>query len=551
MSGTASALNSSAGIQTLPKQRSAAPGEADIFHILYPDGHIPVEHLGRVSEMRSHILALLTLASGQPQPIVLRKSLGLKESQAVNQQIASLRDTPKEDGSTRTWDEIALIVGGSITENACRKRYRTWKHLQRQENLAGQSSASNEASPFPAETLRNVADHEPAEIHASPSEQVQQPAEQAEQLNGVVQQKIAAVSGQAGLQEARPEPSEKLQGLEDKKHQKPAKVPHKKKHRSSIQKAHAKGVSFPEVQAAVGIENGRQTQGADPAQGAKATKKQAAQKTANLPGAPAGGDGPSSSGCAPQDGKPAALRSAAEAEARPMIKSVPDSTPSTQEPDAPSEKPPVAEPKAPQNSRQVSSVAAVRAPKIPHSEDEFILNERASGKKFREIHEALQARGIECKLDDVISRHYNLLKKPPEKPVAGSKAPQLQQSQAEPTPSTPPIQPPGPKISPEDLKRILDLSEMGWSAEEISQELSQSGVSVTPEQVKEILAGRKKEKKPEPKHFRRGELDTVIWKMHTKEHLSPEEISARLQEDGYSYEAGTIRTRLRAQGAKL
>ena len=92
---------------------------------------------------------------------------------------------------------------------------------------------------------------------------------------------------------------------------------------------------------------------------------------------------------------------------------------------------------------------------------------------------------------------------------------------------------------------------MGWSAEEISQELSQSSVSVTPEHVAEILAGKKKEKKPEPKHFRRGELDTVIWKMHTKEHLSPDEISARLHEDGYSYEAGTIRTRLRAQGAKL
>ena len=526
MSGTASDLNSSARIQTLPKQRSAALGEA--------------------------------LAGGQPQSIVLRKSFGLKESQAVNQQIARLRDTPKEDGSIRTWDEIALIVGWGITENACRKRYRTWKHLQRQENPAGQPSASNEASPFPAETLRNVADHEPAEVRSSPSEQVQQPAEQVQHLaeqavqpNGIMQKKIAAVSGQADLQEARPKLSEKTLELEDKKHQKPAKVQHKKKHRGSIQKAHAKEVSFSGVQAAVGIENGRLTQGTKPAHGAKATKKQAAQQIANSVSAPAGGDGPSSSGCAPQDGKPAALRSAAEAEARPMIESVPDSTSSTREPDAPSEKPPVAEPKAPQNSRQVSPVAAVRAPKIPHSEDEFIFNERAGGKKFREIHEALQARGIECKLDDVISRHYNLLKKPPEKPVAESKAPGLQQSQAEPTPSTSPIQPPGPKISPEDLKRVLDLAEMGWSAEEISQELSQSSVSVTPEQVAEILAGRKKEKKLEPKHFRRGELDTVIWKMHTKEHLSPEEISARLQEDGCSYEAGTIRTRLRAQGAKL
>ena len=33
--------------------------------------------------------------------------------------------------------------------------------------------------------------------------------------------------------------------------------------------------------------------------------------------------------------------------------------------------------------------------------------------------------------------------------------------------------------------------------------------------------------------------------------LSPEEISARLQEDGYSYEVGTIRARLKAQGAGI
>ena len=72
------------------------------------------------------------------------------------------------------------------------------------------------------------------------------------------------------------------------------------------------------------------------------------------------------------------------------------------------------------------------------------------------------------------------------------------------------------------------------------------------EQIAGILAGSKKEeKKPEPKRFRKGELDATIWKLHTKEHLSPEEISARLQEDGYSYEVGTIRARLKAQGAGI
>jgi len=213
----------------------------------------------------------------------------------------------------------------------------------------------------------------------------------------------------------------------------------------------------------------------------------------------------------------------------------------------------VLETKAPQNSKQVSPEAAVRAPKIPHSEDEFILTERAGGKKFREIHEALQARGIKCELDDVIWRHSSLLKKVQEGIEAESKAPQLQQPQAESSPASEPIQAAPQGISPADLKWILDLAETDWSAEEIAQELSQSGVKASAEQVAEILAGRKKEtvKKPEPKRLSRGELDAKIWKMHTKEKLSPEEISARLREDGYSYEAGTIRTRLKAQGARI
>jgi len=178
--------------------------------------------------------------------------------------------------------------------------------------------------------------------------------------------------------------------------------------------------------------------------------------------------------------------------------------------------------------------------------------ERAGGKKFREIHEALEAKGIKCKLVDVITRHYSLLKKAQDGPRAESETPKLQQSQTVPAPVSEPIQQAPPGISPEDLKWILDLAEMDWSAEEISQELSQNRVLVSPEQIAGILAGSKKEeKKPEPKHFRKGELDATIWKLHTKEHLSPEEISARLQEDGYSYEVGTIRARLKAQGARI
>ena len=56
------------------------------------------------------------------------------------------------------------------------------------------------------------------------------------------------------------------------------------------------------------------------------------------------------------------------------------------------------------------------------------------------IHEALEARGIKCKLDDVITRHYSLLKKAQDGPRAESKTPELQQSQAEPAPTSEPIQ---------------------------------------------------------------------------------------------------------------
>jgi hypothetical protein len=53
----------------------------------------------------------------------------------------------------------------------------------------------------------------------------------------------------------------------------------------------------------------------------------------------------------------------------------------------------------------------INGPKIPHSEDEPILQLRAEGKLFREIHEALQAKGIICTLDDVTARYHSEKKK--------------------------------------------------------------------------------------------------------------------------------------------
>jgi len=144
-----------------------------------------------------------------------------------------------------------------------------------------------------------------------------------------------------------------------------------------------------------------------------------------------------------------------------------------------------------------AAAAAARAPKIPHSEDEFILTERAGGKKFRLIHGALRARGIKCKLDDVIARHHSLLKKAQEEPRAGSRSPELQQLQAEPDPAST-SRPVGLDVSPEDLQWILDLAEKDWSAEEISMELTQNGVSLDPDEIALIHSQRQEGKDPQP-----------------------------------------------------
>ena len=451
--------------------------------------------------------ALLALASGKPGTKAQRKILSHEGSQAINQQIAHLKDTPKEDGKMRTWSEIAQMVGWGISENACHKRYRAWKQeLKRQQQpdraaLRSAAGAEEAAVPEASATLA-VQEHS---LDQSPQEfeQIARPA-------AVLQERPELDENQAIPENNIAKGSEEV---------------------ATTKRDPAKGDGP--------LPDGRRVQGS--ITGSRLSKRKG------------------------KDHKPAsdeALRSVPAASSE--VQQKPETAPCRQELQ---ETKPVQsheaqdlETLAPKNSKQVSSTAAARAPKIPkipkipHSEDEFILTERAGGKKFREIHEALEARGIKCKLDDVITRHYGLLKKGLDSPKAESKAPELQQSQAEPAPASEPIKPALPGISPEDLKWILDLAEMGWSAEEISQELSQNGVSVSAEQIAGILAGSKKEekvKKPEPKRFRKGELDATIWKLHTKEKLSPEEISARLQGDGYSYEVGTIRARLKAQGARI
>jgi len=521
MSGSISDLNSSPE-RGMPKStvQNKFPGEADIFRVIYPGGLIPVERMDSIPAMRSHINALLALASGQARP---RKSLEAGEAQALNEKIAYLKETPKEDGTTRTWPEIARILNAGFNGESCRRRYKAWKQQRhpRQTDRAALQSAAEREDTTASEAVTPLAILEQSSHQSDEEfEQVARPA--------------------AALQEmAEPDENQAIPESNETEESKEVPVnkwdpgngcgPLPESTKEEILKRYDNHLGAKEISSSMGLD-GRRVQGI--ISGSRLSKRK--EKGAKSAPDETLRNVPSGSSEVQQKPETASCRQQFQ-EAKP----------------AQSHDVQVLEPKDTKNSKQVSRAAAALAPKIPHSEDEFILKERAGGKKFREIHESLQARGVDCKLDDVIWRHNSLLKKVQDGPEAESKAPEQQQSQAVPAPASEPTTPAPPGTSPEDLKWILDLAEIGWSAGEIAQELTQGGVSLSPEKVAEILAGRKIEKKPEPKHFRKGELDAVIWKMHAKEHLSPEEISAKLKKDGYSYEAGTIQTRLKAQGARL
>ena len=524
MSGSISDLNSSPE-RGMPKSAAQKkfPGEADIFRVIYPGGLIPVERMDSIPAMRSHINALLALASGQARP---RKPLEAGEAQALNEKIAYLKEAPKEDGAARTWPEIARILNAGFNGESCRRRYKAWKQQRhpRQTDRAALRSAAEREDTAASEAVAPLA------VLEQSSEKAQQEFEQVARPAAALQEMTEPDENQAVPESNNTEESKEVPA--NKWDPGNGRGPLPESTKEEILKRYDNHLGAKEISSSMGLD-GRRVQGIISGSRLSKRKSKGAKSAPDetLRNVPAGSSEvqqkPETASCRQQlqDAKPAQSHEAQ-----------------------------VLEPKDTKNSKQVSRASAVRDPKIPHSEDELILKERAGGKKFREIHEALQARGIECKLDDVIWRHNSLLKKVQDGPKAESKAPQLQQqSQAVPAPASEPTTPAPPGTSPEDLKWILDLAEMGWSAGEIAQELSQGGVKVSVEQVAEILAGKKteKEKKPEPKRLSRGELDAKIWKMHAKEHLSPEEISARLKKDGYSYEAGTIQTRLKAQGARL
>jgi hypothetical protein len=132
----------------------------------------------------------------------------------------------------------------------------------------------------------------------------------------------------------------------------------------------------------------------------------------------------------------------------------------------------------------------------------------------------------------------------------------------------------------DEAMRIIEATwQKGEDPQQVFCALAQAGLEVNPSYFKVMCMGVAKtrkaaapqqeapkignatlqEEKPgqsekppaQRKAISKGELETMIWGMYTKEHLTPDEISDKLCKDGYYYGVGTVRARLRAQGADL
>jgi hypothetical protein len=136
------------------------------------------------------------------------------------------------------------------------------------------------------------------------------------------------------------------------------------------------------------------------------------------------------------------------------------------------------------------SIPTGKTPKIPHSEDEFILAERDSGKTFREVHEALQAKRISCHLDDVTARYHNAKKKHGEKTARPEKLTQNVVERPKAPKNKAPVQPepaklgPAPKPKPQPQpqldymeiadSKIINMKKRGMLDHEVAQVLERN-----------------------------------------------------------------------------
>ena len=128
-------------------------------------------------------------------------------------------------------------------------------------------------------------------------------------------------------------------------------------------------------------------------------------------------------------------------------------------------------------------------PKIPHSEDKFILDSRKAGRKFIEILEDLTARGIACNVDDVVARHkWALLKSKKE-----TKSTELKHKSS-------PQNVKGNTIDDEELDEIiLDMAEDGAPPYEISVALQRKhNVTLSTIEIQRRIRKHKLDSRPDP-----------------------------------------------------
>jgi len=171
-------------------------------------------------------------------------------------------------------------------------------------------------------------------------------------------------------------------------------------------------------------------------------------------------------------------------------------------------------------------------PKIPHSEDEFIVARRSQGARFSTILAELQQKGIECNIDDVTARYYTAAskqaqeakgKKPHNAPTRSEASAQKKDNQAQ-----------------ED-----SVHSPATEAHEIAQEAP----AVAHQEAPTASEGSET-KQPEPKYISRADLDAKIWALH-KEGKTPAEISDLLYAEGYYYGEQRVHRMLLQQGADL
>jgi len=113
--------------------------EDQILKILFPNGAVPVDRIDVLPAIRSHIAAIIDLATSKPitPPEPSEKRIDQSEfSQAAMQRIVELREQPNQQGRRRTWAEVATELGLGLSPGAARHRYDKWKAREKQKALS-------------------------------------------------------------------------------------------------------------------------------------------------------------------------------------------------------------------------------------------------------------------------------------------------------------------------------------------------------------------------------------------------------------------------------